>query len=148
MGTELFLMLLTLSAAFVKKAEVAPALLYTLLAFTFYFISLISMPTTTLLILAMGMEVVTVGLMLCLKGCLQSRIVSCLIPLSIIALSTHFVGWCLLYNGFDISFYNNLVDVYWAVILGIFLSMSRWVSGNYNKFIHVFRRHGDQSGIV
>jgi hypothetical protein len=148
MGTELFLILLTLCTAFVKRDEAAPALLYTSIAFLFYFLSLLIASPLYLLVAAMVMEVITVFLLVCLRGCLKSVIVSCLIPLSIAALAAHFIGWCLLYTGLEMNLYNNLVDVYWVIILGLFLSMSRWMNGSYIRFIRLFRRHDNQSGII
>ena len=148
MGTEIFLILLTLCVAFVKKSEAAPALLYTSLAFLFYFISLSIASPSLLLLTAMGMEVVTIALLLCLRGCLKSTIVSCLIPLSIMVFVAHFVGWCLFYTGLEMGLYNNLVDIYWAAILGLFLSMSRWANGNYIKLLRLFRRHDNQPRII
>jgi len=148
MGTEIFLILLTLCTAFIKKSETAPALLYTGIAFLFYFASLMVVNPFYLLVMAMLLEVVTVFLLVCLKGCLKSTLVACLIPLSIGALTAHFIGWCLLYNGMELALYNNLVDLYWAAILGLFLSMSRWMNGSFIKFIRLFRRHDNQPRII
>lgn len=148
MGTEIFLILLTLCTAFIKKSETAPALLYTGIAFFFYFVSLLVVNPFYLLVMAMILEVVTVFLLVCLKGCLKSTVVACLIPLSIGALAAHFIGWCLLYNGMELALYNNLIDVYWATILGLFLSMSRWMNGSFIKFIRLFRRHDNQPRII
>lgn len=144
MGTEIFLILLTLCASFVKKSEAAPALLYTIIAFLFYFISLSISSPFLLLLGAMGMEVVTIFLLICLKGCLNSKMVTCLIPLSIGAFTAHFLGLCMFQTGLEMGLYNNFVDIYWAIIIGLFLSMSRWVDGNYIKLLCFFRRYDNQ----
>ena len=148
MGTEIFLILLTLCTAFIKRSEATPALLYTGIAFFFYFISMFIINPLYLLVVAMVLEVVTITLLVCLNGCLKSTVVACLIPLSIGAFVAHFIGWCLLYNGMEIVLYNNIVDIYWAAILGLFLSMSRWMDGSFIKFIRLFRRHDNQPRII
>jgi hypothetical protein len=148
MGVETFLILLTLCTAFVKKSETAPALLVTTMAYILYAISLTVLNPLYLLVIAGAMEALTVALLVCLKGCLRSTLVSFMIPISISLMGIHFIGWCMLYNGMEMSLYNEFVDVYWVVILGLFLSVSRWMNGNYIRFIRLFRKHDSQSGII
>jgi hypothetical protein len=136
--TEAFLILITLCAALVKKEEAAPALLYCAISYIFYFISLGVGTGLVIYKVAAISEVFLIALLLCLKGCLRSSLISFLIPVSILAIVMHFYGWLLSYNHLSPQPYNNLVIGYWCLIMGLFLSVGRW-SGNYIWTTRLFR---------
>lgn len=157
MGAELFLILLTLCAAFVDKREMAPALLFTALAHLFYVICLELLGSTLVVLnLAMLMEMVTVALLLCLKGCMRSRLVQYLLPISILAIFMHGYGLYLFHNEYSLEAYNKWVDMYWYVVLGLFLSMSRWATqisvrwknGSVVQSTRLLREHGSKSRVI
>ncbi len=149
MGSELFLILLTLCAAFINRKEIAPALLFTAVAHLFYFVATgLSDNTLLVLNLSMLMEMVTVILLVCLKGCLRSKLISFLIPISILAIFMHLYGVFLFVNEYSIAPYNSLVKIYWVTILGLFLSMSRWMDGSNIKSARLLRKHGSESRVI
>ncbi len=140
MGTELFLMLITLCTAFVNRNEMPSALVYSAIAFIFYFIAHGVGTSLLLFTTAAVLETVTIALLMCLQGCIKSKLTSYLIPISILSIFMHIHGGWLIYNGFDMESYNTLVMYYYAVILGLFLSVTRWVNGSYAKYIRFLRK--------
>lgn len=136
MATELFLILITICAAFVDRREVAPALSFVAIAHIFFFS--MSEVSNTLLVLNLSMlaEMLTVGLLVCLRGCVRSNLLKMLLPLSILAIPMHLYGVFLELNKLSLEQYNVLVDVYYAMVILMFLSASKWS----NKLIRVITR--------
>lgn len=135
--TEAFLILIALCTAFVKKEEIAPALVYCAMSYIFYFISLGIGTGIIIYKIAAISEVFLIAMLLCLKGCLRSSLISFLIPVSILAIVMHFYGWLLSYNHLSPQPYNNLVLGYWCLIMMLFLSVGR-LSGNHIWTTRIF----------
>lgn len=119
---ELFLISITLLTVFIHGNDRAPALTYCLAA---HVLNLIKFMTDNVaaVYLAGGVgDAVLLALLVCLNGCLRSRITYFLIPLSIISIGMHFWGWALYMNGADADLFNSIVVFYMCVIIALFLS--------------------------
>lgn len=160
MGTVIFLILLSICAAFVDRREVTPALLFVVIAHVFYFS--MSGITSELLVLQLSMlaEMITVILLYSVRGCVRSNLLKMLLPLSILAIPMHFYGTMLIYKELPIDSYNSLVDVYYIMVLLMFLSVSKWSmklirfvtgrmkDGSIIKPINLLREHDSQHKII
>lgn len=129
MGNEIFLIILTLAATLTVKREQFPALIYMVFAFLVYFTSLLIDNTLHILKMAAISEMCLVGMLYCIKGCVNSSLVKWLIPVSISMILVHFFGWSLEYNNQPLDIYNILVYVYWGVVMTLFLTAGR-MNGN------------------
>lgn len=129
MGNEIFLIILTLAATLTVKREQFPALIYMVFAFLVYFASLLIDNTLHLLKVAAISEMCLVGMLYCMKDCLNSSLVKWLIPVSISMILVHFFGWNLEYNNQPLYIYNTLVYVYWSIVMALFLTVGR-MNGN------------------
>lgn len=128
MVTELFLILLTICTAFVDRNERTAALLFLSIAHIFYFVGVGLIGDNNLLILRLAMlaEMVTVVMLFCVKGSINSRIITPLMAISVLAIPMHFYGTTLISNEYSLQPYNQLVNVYYTAILALFLTMSGW----------------------
>ena len=160
MATELFLILITICAAFVDRREIAPALSFVAIAHIFYFsMSEVSDPLVVLN-LSMLAEMLTVGLLVCLRGCVRSNLLKMLLPLSILAIPMHLYGVILEVNNVPLNNYNALVDVYYTMVILMFLSVSGWSTklirfisgrtknGSFSQPISLLREHDSKHKII
>jgi len=128
-GNEIFLIILTLAATLTVKREQFPALIYMVFAFLVYFTSLLMDNTLHILKMAAISEMFLVGMLFCMRGCLNSVLVKWLIPIATIMIPVHFLGWSLEYNNQSLDTYNTIVYLYWGVIMLLFLLAGR-MNGN------------------
>lgn len=161
MGTVIFLILLSICAAFVDRREMAPALMFVAIAHVFFFsVSGLSSPTL-ILQLSMLAEMVTVILLYSVRGCVRSNLLQMLLPLSIIAIPMHYYGTWLSHRGLPLDNYNDLVNVYYIMVLLMFLSVSTWITklirfvtermkkdGSIIKPINLLREHDSKHKII
>lgn len=160
MATELFLILLTICAAFVDRREVAPALVFVAIAHVFFFSMKGLSSTLVILNLSMLAEMLTVGLLICLRGCVRSSLMKMLLPLTILAIPMHLYGILLERNNIPLTNYNSLVDVYYVLVILMFISISGWSTklvrfitgrmknGSFNQPISLLREHDSKHKMV
>lgn len=117
---EFFLIAITLLCSLIRGNDRAPALVYALVAHMLYIASLLSNNVASLFMLGAVSDLIVVVLLVCLSGCLRSRIVYCLIPLSGLSAFMHAVGYGLAMKEADFTFFNSLVVFYMCVILALF----------------------------
>lgn len=155
MGTELYLILLVICSAIINKKETTAALTFTAVAFLAYFVCS-GLPTLVVLNLCMVGEMITVALLVCLKGCLRSPLVSCLIPVSIGMIFIHLYGVYLFKHEYELSIYNEWVRVYYLIVIGLFLvrsawitqMLTRWKNGSVIQSARLLRDSNTESGII
>lgn len=155
MGTELYLILLVICSAIISRQEITAALTFTAVAFLAYFVCS-GLPTLVVLNLCMVGEMITVALLVCLRGCTRSTLVSCLIPISIGMIFLHLYGIYLYKNEYELSIYNEWVRVYYLLVIGLFLARStwitqmlvRWKNGSIIQSARLLRDSNSKSGIV
>lgn len=139
MGTQLFLILITLCATFIKKEEQLPALIYLLISFLFYFACNDMGHSHYFYLLAMITEAFLVVCLTCFKQTYSSKLVSKLIPLSYAAVFLDLFGFLCAIKGYPADMYNEGVNIYWAIIIMLFLSVGKWWDGSYvwvNSIFH------------
>jgi hypothetical protein len=125
MLTELFLLTIAICTALVKPEEKLPVIVFCLVMFPFYFI-LSSIEEPNVYFISGVAEIVLIVLLTCIHGCINSKIIKALIPVSLLAILMHFYGWTQYVNGLPIESYNTLVKSYYLTIVGIFLVLGRW----------------------
>lgn len=146
MSTQLFLIVLTLCAAFIKKEEQLPALVYILVSFLFFFSCDGMGHNPYFYLIAMATEAFLVVCLVCLRQSYNSKIVGMLIPVSYAAVLLDFFGFLGAVKGLPADLYNEIVVAYWAVIILIFLSVGKWWDGihvRYNSFFHHANSHNN-----
>jgi hypothetical protein len=120
--TELFLVAFAVITAMIKGDDKAPALIYCLVANLFYQLAQITTNDAQIFIMGAVLDVVVIALLVCLNGCLRSKITYFLIPLSLLSIVMHFWGWTLYYKKAPLDDFNSVVVFYSCVILALFLS--------------------------
>lgn len=143
MLTEIFLLLFTLCIALVKKEETLPCLLYCVVSYAFYFCAVNMENILHIYKLAAIFEVVYVVLLFCLKDCLSSRLIPYLIPVSLAATGMHFIGWMTEYYTAFPHLYNNMVKVYYVIMLVLILTVGR--NGNSDRYHRFLRGDNDNT---
>ena len=131
MGTQLFLILITLCATFIKKDEQLPALIYILVSFIFFFSCDGMGHSPYFYLIAMATEAFLVVCLTCFRQAYSSKLVSRLIPVSYAAVVLDLFGFFSALKGYPVDAYNDLVVVYWAIIISLFLSVGKWWNGSY-----------------
>lgn len=137
--TELFLVAITVITARIKGDDKAPALVYCLIANLFYQIVPATNNDAQIFIIGAVFDVVVIALLLCLSGCLRSKITYFLIPLSLLSIVMHFWGWTLYHKNSPFDDFNSVVVFYHCVIVALFVS--RTVNGDTNWHSRFLRRN-------
>lgn len=119
---ELFLVAITLISVIIYGNDRAPALVYCLVAHVLNFIAGMTDSIPVSFMIGAFSDLLLIILLLCINGCLRSRMVYMLIPLSILSMIMHFYGWSLYHSGGDFEFFNSLVVFYMCTIIGLFAS--------------------------
>jgi hypothetical protein len=140
--TELFLVAITVITAMIKGDDKAPALVYCLVASLFYQLAQITNNDAQIFIMGAIFDVVVIALLVCLNGCLRSKITYFLIPLSLLSIVMHFWGWTLYHKKAPLDDFNSVVVFYSCVIVALFIS--RMGNGDTNWHSRFLRR--DNSG--
>lgn len=130
---ELFLVAITLISCLIYGSDRAPALVYCLVAHTLNVATLLTDSIPAGFIIGGLSDLVLIVLLLCINGCLRSRLVYMLIPLSILSMIMHFYGWSLYHKGDDFVFFNSLVVFYMCVIIGLFASRAGRHGDNHRR---------------
>lgn len=125
MLTELFLLAITLSAAFVKFNEKPAALIYCATSYMFYLIGSNIYNEAYVYQLAAICSTVLIALLVCVHGCARSSLTKYLIPLALASIVMHFYGWTRYINNYPIEVYNQMVVTYWCIVIGLFLTVGR-----------------------
>lgn len=120
--TELFLISITALAYFIHGNDKAPALAFCLIAHTFNALSWLADTAAQIFILGALSDVLLIAILICLSGCLKSRMTYFLIPICVTSIAMHFYGWSLYQGGEDFGGYNILVMMYFAVVIALFFS--------------------------
>lgn len=126
MITELFLLMITLCAAFTRKSERWAATIYCVISHVFYFIGTSIENEGVIYFAAAISELSLMFLLIAIKGCVKSSLIRWLIPLSIGMIVVHAYGWLWYMNGTTEDNYNQLVIYYWGVMIALFLSYGDW----------------------
>lgn len=120
--TSFFLISLSMIAFFIKGNDRMPALIYCLVAHLFNYAAMLTSNDGQIFIMGAVGEVVLVALLVCLSGCMRSKITAYLIPLSIVSIAMHYWGWRLHLAGIGMETFNSAVVFYWCVIMALFIS--------------------------
>lgn len=147
---ELFLIALPLLTVFIHGDDRAPAITYCLAAHLINVVAMTAGDTQSEFLINIVIDVVLVGLLVCLAGCLRSRITSFLIPLSILSVIMNFCAWNLDMVKADFSVFNSIVILYMCVILALFVSRAIGYgdSNRNNRFLRRDDNHGKNMGMV
>jgi hypothetical protein len=140
--TELFLVAITVITAMIKGDDKVPALVYCLVANIFYQLAQLTSNDAQIFIMGAVFDTAVIALLLCLNGCLRSKITYFLIPLSLLSIVIHFWGWTIYHKNTQFDDFNSVVVFYSCVIVALFIS--RMGNGDTNWHSRFLRR--DNSG--
>jgi hypothetical protein len=119
---EFFLISITILTALIHGNDKAPALLYGLVCHIVYFVDMFAQSPAVSLVFAGICDAVVVLLLVCLSGCLRSRITFFIIPLSFVSAAIQAWGWMLVMaeRSSDYWLHHSLSVAYMCVILALF----------------------------
>lgn len=148
--TELFLVLITILAALVGSDDRAPALIYCLVAHMFNFIAGMTNNDAQIFMIGAVSDVLVIALLVCLNGCLRSKITFFLIPLSVLSIVMHFWGWTIYHSNDSYGAFNSVVAFYLCVIVALFVSRIA-INGDttgHSRFLRRNHRGAKNVGVV
>ena len=143
MSTELFLIIITLCTVFVNKEDQLPALVYLLISFFLFFLCK-DITESYVYLISMLTEAFLVVCLTCFKQSYKSKLVSRLLPVSYAAVFLDLFGFLMAWKGYLPDMYNELVVVYCAIIVMLFLSVGKWWNGSFAWLSGIFR-HTDNN---
>ncbi len=118
--TELFLGIVTLLATQTKGNDRPVALVYCLISHVTFFCSYL-LPTEIIFHFMAACEALLVIMLVCFRGCALSRLTDLLIPVALLAVFIDIYGWNLHLNKQLLDNFNNVVVLYYTLIIAIFI---------------------------
>jgi hypothetical protein len=120
--TELFLIAITILTYFIRGSDKAPALAFCVIAHSFSTLALFAETAAQIFIMGAVSDVLLIAVLVCLSGCLISKITYFLIPICVASIAMHFYGWSLYHSGASFDGYNQLVMIYFAAVIALFVA--------------------------
>lgn len=146
--TELFLAIITLISTQIKGDDRPVALVYCLISHVAFFCGYL-IPTNLIFHFLAACEAMLVVFLVCLRGCSVSRLTDFMIPASLGAVLIDVYGWNHFIKGNSLDGFNNLIILYYAVIIAIFIyAVARYDRiHNWNvRFLRDNRHHSKAMG--
>lgn len=120
--TEYFLITVTLLTSILRGDDKLPAIIFGIVAHLLYFFSLNASNVAQIFVMGLISDVVLVILLVSINSSLKSKLAFFLIPLAIISIAFHAVGFLSyhLVPDMDYGNFNKLAAFHWYCIIALF----------------------------